>query len=149
MGLGFNSNGSLRAPIPNGPSYDSNRVYLIVKIIDDFGGIKEYKIEQTLQVLLNTTLSASLMTEIVNLDPKSTLMQSMFSGNPQTIVQTVSAMSSILNSLGESDSSQSFNFGPSSLGTSLSFNDLAELRARAQQRNSTVNDCIYLHSKTL
>ena len=137
MGLGYNSQGWLSTQIPNGPSYDSYNVYLIVKVIDDFGGITAYtSANLNIQVLLNTSLSSQLMGQMLSSSTVSSLMQDMFSGDPQKIIQNVNGLSSMLNSM--ASSGQGSDFGPSSIASNASFNDLANLRSQAQS-NATVN----------
>lgn len=139
VGIGFNSNGSLTTTIPNGPAYDSYRVTVLVKVIDDFGGITQYPIEPSIQVLLNMSLTSSLIDQMKNINSNSGLMQQMFSGNPQVIMQTVNGMCSMLNSMASLDQPDTtFNFGPGSIGSNVNFDSLSELRSSQAETNSNV-----------
>lgn len=120
--------------MPTGPVYDGYKVYIVVNIQDDFGGITEYKLPTSVKVELNSTLSGMLMSQMMSMSAGSTMVKAMFSGNPQVMMQNVNSMVSMLNTMAATNMTQSttFNFGPSSLGAGVSFANLSQLRSQLQ-----------------
>lgn len=111
----------------------------MVKIIDDFGGNTEYQIPTSIIVEMKSSLLTPLMSQMSDMSSGSSMVQKMFSGNPQIIMQNVNSFASMLNTMAASSSGESskFDFGPSSLGASFSFENLTQLRSQ-YQTNTTV-----------
>ena len=110
IGLGFDSIGSNLFKLQQGPDYDSNRMYLSVQIIDDHGGIATYYINTPVTVTKNsnTTYASSIISSILSGQTTSDFNKMLFSGNTQTVLNVVSSISSMLNSMSNADlSSQS------------------------------------------
>ena len=80
----------------SGPSDDSNRIYLIVNIIDNFNGVTVFDISNPIQVVSDNQLENSLLNQISSNDKSSDLLQKINEGSIKKS-NCISAVASILN----------------------------------------------------
>jgi hypothetical protein len=116
VGLGFSKNGELSAKFPQGAFYDSDKMKIYVKIVDNDDGVTYYDIPNPITVRAETT---NLMNQLASMlkpdNSKSELKKSLASGLSQSNVQQLLSISSMLNTLSFNDktslnSSKSLHF---------------------------------------
>lgn len=138
--LGYNSDGYFVTNLPEGPAYDSNKMHVSVKIIDNTGGFVDYTLA-SVTVIQNTSDAENLIEELLAQNTLNYLNQELYDGNTQSCAQNLIILSSILNSLSLTDkrsildtnysSSQFFltNFGPqTNLSFDLNFDNIDSLQ---------------------
>ena len=109
IALNYNSNGNLNIQLPQGPAYDSYKLYLFVNIIDDTYGVTVYNLTQPVIVMPNNNLTNSLAASIATNDPNSTFLLDLNSGNLNIVAKNVIALTSDFNIQSLSQSSSSSN----------------------------------------
>lgn len=111
IALNYNKKGDLFIKLPQGPAYDSYKLYLFVNIIDDTYGTIVYNITQPVTVMPNDNLANSLAASISTNDPNSPFLQALNSGNLNLVAKNVIALSSVFNiqSLSATSSATSSN----------------------------------------
>jgi len=106
IGLGLSKNGVLSAKLPQGAFYDSDRLKIYVKIVDNDDGVSYYDIPTPLTVRAD---NSNLMSQLGNMlnsdDSKSDLKKNLASGLSQSNIQQLLSISSMLNSLSFNDKS--------------------------------------------
>ena len=133
--LGFNSDGGLNTKLPKGADYDSNKIYLAVKITDDRGGFTVFNLAKPVVVTLNYKYAKDTIDQISNMNMSSAYLISLFNGNTQESLQTILGLSSILNGMSVLEKNslatkKTFltTFGPErNIGFNLNFNDIKGL----------------------
>jgi len=83
--------------LPQGPEYDSYRIYLFVNIIDDSGGITVYKLVNPIYVYPNKEATDQVINEILDNNPRSLIVTNLNSGNLKTVTNFVSVLSTQIN----------------------------------------------------
>jgi hypothetical protein len=104
----FQSTGGFNVSLPNefktkiqqGPAYDSYKLQIIIKIIDDSGGVLEYLVPTAVKVKPDTSLmeNTTLIDQITNHDSKSNENRKLNEGDLQGSSQVILLISTILNS---------------------------------------------------
>ena len=133
--LGYNSNGCLNTKLPKGADYDSNKIYLAVKITDDRGGFTVFNLAKPVVVTLNYKYAKDTIDQISSMNTSSAYLISLFNGNTQESLQTILGLSSILNGMSVLEkkslaTKKTFltTFGPErNIGFNLNFNDIKGL----------------------
>jgi hypothetical protein len=135
IALNYNRNGDLFIQLPQGPAYDSYKLYLFVNIIDDTYGTIVYNITQPVTVMPDNNF-ASFITAT---DPNSPFFQDLNSENLNIVAKNVIALSSVFNiqSLSASSSATS-----SSLNTTNATN--ADNDQKAQIREYLIGKLVDL-----
>ena len=89
----------LNTTIPQGPEYDSFNVTIVIKIIDDFGGMLEYIIPTPVTVQPNISLleNSTIIEQINNYDPKSRENRNLYEGDLLDASKIILSISSIFN----------------------------------------------------
>ena len=89
----------LNTTIPQGPEYDSFNVTIVIKIIDDFGGMLEYIIPTPVTVQPNISLleNSTIIEQIYNYDPKSRENRNLYEGGLLDASKIILSISSIFN----------------------------------------------------
>ena len=82
--------------MPQGPEYDSYSLLILVKIIDNLGGMSEYLIPTPVTVIPNKTLN--FMNEILKHDKASYLNRKLYAGDLIDSSQVIASLSATLNS---------------------------------------------------
>lgn len=105
--MNYNRNGDLFIQLPQGPVYDSYKLYLFVNIIDDTYGTVVYNIARPVTVMPDNNFASFITTN----DPNSPFFQDLNSGNLNIVAKNVIALSSVFNiqSLSASSSATSSN----------------------------------------
>ena len=83
--------------LPQGPAYDSYKLYLFVNIIDDTYGVTVFNITRPVIVMPNFNLADSLTSSITTNDPNSPFLRDLNSGNLNLVAKNVIALSSVFN----------------------------------------------------
>ena len=97
IALNYNSNGDLYIQLPQGPDYDSYKLYLFVNIIDDTYGVTVYNIVKPVTVMPNVNLANNLAASIASNDPDSSFLQNINSRNLNLVAKNVIALTSVFN----------------------------------------------------
>ena len=99
---GFNTQlpTQLNTTIPQGPDYDSFNVTIVIKIIDDSGGMLEYFIPTPVTVKPNISLleNSTVIEKMNYYDPKSRENRNLFEGDLLDASIIILSISSIFNS---------------------------------------------------
>jgi len=95
--LNYNSDGVLPVQLPQGPDYDSYKIYLFVNVIDDSYGTTVYNLPDPVYVYPNREIADNLLNEILADSPRSTIVTSLSSGNLKTVANFVTTLSTQLN----------------------------------------------------
>jgi hypothetical protein len=95
--LNYNKKGDLFIQLPQGPEYDSYKLYLFVNIIDDTYGTIVYNITQPVTVMPNDNLANDLAASISTNDPNSAFLRDLNSGNLNLVAKNVIALSFVFN----------------------------------------------------
>lgn len=95
--------GTIRVLLPAGPSEDSYKIYLYIRIIDDSNGFTTFKINNPVQVFIN---KSTIETTIANLNGLTNcpFVNSLQTGNLQEVAQTGQSLAMTLNSMDFTDS---------------------------------------------
>jgi hypothetical protein len=90
----------IQTKIPQGPEYDSFKLQIIIKIVDDSGGILEYVIPTPVIVKPDISLmeNTTLIDQITNEDLKSTENRKLNEGDLHESSQVILLISTMLNS---------------------------------------------------
>ena len=90
----------LNTTLPQGPEYDSFNMHILVKIIDNSGGMIEYQIPTLVNVSPNTTLIqfSKIFTEIQNYDTLSNTNKILSEGDLCVASQIIYSISADINS---------------------------------------------------
>ena len=104
ISLNYNTNGTIRLQLPQGPSHDSFKISIIVRIIDDSNAVQIYNMPGQVQVLPNVAQTVSIMDSMIavaNGDSTSlnTFMQELMSQNIQTTAKNIMSFTSVLNDM--------------------------------------------------
>jgi hypothetical protein len=83
--------------LPQGPDYDFYKIYLLVNIIDDSGGITVYKFAEPVYVYPNKEATDRIINEILENNPRSLIVTNLNSGNLKTVTNFVSILSTQIN----------------------------------------------------
>ena len=121
--MNYNSNGDLYIQLPQGPDYDSYKLYLFVNIIDDTYGVTVYNITQPVTVMPNDNLANNLAASIASNDPNSPFLQDLNSGNLNLVAKNVIALTSVFNIQGLSTTSTASTTTTSTNATTNAEND--------------------------
>jgi hypothetical protein len=97
--LSFNTNGYERVLLPAGPQDDSFNVYIFVRIIDDLGGVTEYKISSPIIVEPNFYVANAYLNDMLNNKNTKTFIKQLFTGNLQQTAQNVISYATNLNQI--------------------------------------------------
>jgi len=95
--LGFNKNGKIKVKLPQGPKYDSNRLYLHVRVIDNDNGAKIYYLTNAITVLPERQYVDILIESFLQDNPLSVFNQDLSIGSFQKSLQNILFISSYLN----------------------------------------------------
>lgn len=93
----YNPEGMISVQLPQGPDYDSFKIYLFVNIIDDSGGITVYKLLNPVYVYPNEEATYRVVNEILENNPRSLIVTNLNSGNLKTVTNFVSILSTQIN----------------------------------------------------
>ena len=108
-GLGYNSNGILTTQLPEGASYDSNKIYLYVQIVDNEGGITVFNF--TAPLVVNGPSNANYVQALSDLTTKNLYSKpiiDLYSGNTVKTMQDLTVMSNMLNQQSFADKTACF-----------------------------------------
>ena len=97
--MSFNGNGYERVLLPAGPQDDSYKVYIFVRIIDDLGGVTEYKISSPIIVEPNFYVASAYLDDMLNNKNTKTFIKQLFTGNLQQTSQNVISFATNLNQI--------------------------------------------------
>jgi hypothetical protein len=95
--LGFNKNGKIKVKLPQGPRYDSNRLYLHVRVVDNDNGAQIYYLPNAITVLPERQYVDMLIDSFIQDNPLSIFNQELSIGSFQKSLQNVLFISSYLN----------------------------------------------------
>lgn len=84
----------LNTTLPQGPEYDSNKLQIVVKIIDDFDGALEYLIQNS----VNVTPQAKSNDDILYSDTTSVTNKKLYAGSLIDSSQIIFFISTAMNS---------------------------------------------------
>ena len=110
IALHYNSIGLARVQLPAGPQDDSYKVYLFTRIIDDLGGVTEYKLNSSIIVNPNFDVANTCLNEMLDKKNTKTFVKQLFTGNLQQTTQNIISLASTLNQLNSSNQVFFFNF---------------------------------------
>lgn len=99
IALNFNSNGVLKTQLSLGPDYDGYKMYIFVKIYDDFNGVTTFKIPKPINVTADAQVTANIMNQLINQDPSSSVFKTLTNGNLNDAAKSVISLASTLNRL--------------------------------------------------
>jgi hypothetical protein len=99
-GFNVSLSNQFQTKIPQGPEYDSYKLKIIIKIIDDSGSVLEYVIPTPVVVKPDTSLmeNTTLIDEITNEDLKSAENRKLNEGDLHESSQVILLISTMLNS---------------------------------------------------
>ena len=99
-GFNFSLPNQFNTKIPQGPEYDSFIISIVVKIIDDSGGLLEYVIATKVKVVPDTSLmdNSTLIDQIMTDDSKLNENRKLYEGDLHDSSQVIILISTILNS---------------------------------------------------
>ena len=97
--MSFNTNGYERVLLPAGPQDDSYKVYVFVRVIDDLGGVAEYKISSPIIVEPNFYAANAYLSDMLNNKNTKTFIKQLFTGNLQQTAQNVISFATNLNQI--------------------------------------------------
>lgn len=139
--LNYNSNGYLSVQLPQGPSTDSYKIYLLVYITDDTDGSTMYYLSDPIQVQPDNSLAQSLSDSISSRDPNNLLLIDLNSGNLNIVAKNVIALTTILNfQSSDTSSSSSSTTSTQNSTSSNAFNvQIAELREFMVEKISAIS----------
>jgi hypothetical protein len=97
IALNFNSNGVLKTQLSLGPDYDGYKMYISVKIYDDFNGVTTFNISKPLNVTSDAQITANIMNQLINKDPSSSVFKTLNNANLNDAAKSVISLASTLN----------------------------------------------------
>lgn len=97
IALNFNKIGLARVQLPPGPADDSHKVFIHVRIIDNFGGTTEHQILSPIFVQPNFNLATSFLNEISNNKNTKTFIKQLYAANLQQTTQNIISFATNLN----------------------------------------------------
>lgn len=157
--LGFDSTGRFETLLPDGPGYDSNKIYVFVKIIDDSNGYTIYSLN-SVTVFINQTNSMELITEIITQNTESSINRKLYESNSVDSLNSLIALASTLNELSIIDKKSLINtknnsnlflttFGPkTNVSFDLNFKDINNIMPNFLALK-IVSDFTFLSNKIL
>ena len=89
IALNFNKNGFIKVKLPVGPAEDSNKVYIFIRIIDDFGGVTLYTINDPIIVNPNVSLARGLLNEMGINSNLNYFIKQILTGNLQVCSENI------------------------------------------------------------
>ena len=101
--MSFNENGYVRVQLPAGPQDDSYKIYLFVRIIDDLGGVTEYKLGSPIVVEPDFVFVTSYLNDMLDNKNTKTFIKQLFTGNLQQTTQNIISYASNLNQINTSN----------------------------------------------
>jgi hypothetical protein len=107
LALSYNSDGILAVRLPQGPDYDSYRLYIYVNIIDESHGFTTYHITKPVQVYPNNALADNLLKTALTNDPRNPAVVSLNTGNIKTVANFVTTLTTQINLKGPGDTNTS------------------------------------------
>ncbi len=90
----------INTTIPQGPEYDSFNIQIIVKVIDDSGGMTEHIIPTPVTISPDTTMiqNSKILSEIINIYTFSNTNKRLYEGDLHTVSQLINSISAYINS---------------------------------------------------
>ena len=83
--------------LPQGPDFDSYKIYLSVYVIDDTGGVTIYSLPNTVIVMPNLNVASDLTASISSNDPNSPTLLELNSGNVNLVSKNVIGLTTVFN----------------------------------------------------
>ena len=83
--------------LPQGPDFDSYKIYLSVYVIDDTGGVTIYSLPNTVIVMPNLNVASDLTASILNNDTTCQTLLELNSGNLNLVSKNVIALTTVFN----------------------------------------------------
>lgn len=98
IAINYNPNGILRVQLPVGPDYDSYKLKISIKIIDDLNGVTQTELPHHIRVYPNPSLTKTYLSQLNNDESKEFFVKQLQTGNLQTCSFNLISLSSCLNS---------------------------------------------------
>jgi hypothetical protein len=96
-------NNIIQTKLPQGPEYSGFNMAMYLRIIDDTNGVTTYQIGNQVTVHPDNNDTSTLLNDILNSNTGSTFTKDLFSGDLKKNAQTISTLSSLINSKSYSD----------------------------------------------
>ena len=104
ISFGFDSTGVSSFNLQQGPDYDSNRIYITVKVSDNDGGSTFYPLTNNpITVSRDTEFNYGRIVSIISGSPENPINRILYSGSTKNVLSTINSLLSMVNSLSYSD----------------------------------------------